>query len=250
MGWACFPTPPPLGAPSTCAAVIQAVESGHQAAVVFVVQRDDCDSFAPHDTADPEFGITLREGVKAGVEAFGLQVPGHRDPGHSGPQPTHPAVTGLRYQCPVKPESPRTPQGPDQVIETLGPLLEDVYQRLYRAYGPQGWWPGDGPLDVVIGAILTQSAAWANVERAIARLKEADCWSLEAIHQRPVDELAQIVRSSGYFNAKARKPQSLCGPWWRTIMLAASRNSWAKTRHSYGRSCYPSTASVPKPRMT
>ncbi len=84
-------------------------------------------------------------------------------------------------------------------------MLEDVYQRLYRAYGPQGWWPGDGPLDVVIGAILTQSAAWANVERAIAQLKETDCWSLEAIHQRPVDELAQIVRSSGYFNAKARK---------------------------------------------
>ena len=84
-------------------------------------------------------------------------------------------------------------------------MLEEVYQRLHQHYGPQGWWPGDGPLDVVIGAILTQSAAWTNVEKAIRNLKDASCWSLQAIHNRPVDELAAIIRPSGYFNAKARK---------------------------------------------
>ena len=89
--------------------------------------------------------------------------------------------------------------------EGAGPLLEEVYRRLFRRYGPQGWWPGEGPLDVIIGAILTQSAAWTNVEKALARLKEADCWSLQAIHRMPVDELAAIIRPSGYFNAKARK---------------------------------------------
>ena len=87
----------------------------------------------------------------------------------------------------------------------LGPLLQTVYRRLYTRYGPQGWWPGDGPFDVVVGAILTQAAAWTNVERAIASLKEADCWSWQAIYDRPVDDLAQIIRSCGYFNAKARK---------------------------------------------
>ena len=87
----------------------------------------------------------------------------------------------------------------------MGPFLEGIYQRLYQRYGPQGWWPGDGPLDVVIGAILTQAAAWTNVEKAIRGLKDASCWSLQAIHERPVDELAAIIRSSGYFNAKARK---------------------------------------------
>ena len=89
--------------------------------------------------------------------------------------------------------------------EFLGPLLEEIYQRLYQRYGPQGWWPGDGPLDVVIGAILTQAAAWTNVEMAIRGLKDAGCWYLQAIHDRPVDELAAIIRPSGYFNAKARK---------------------------------------------
>ena len=84
-------------------------------------------------------------------------------------------------------------------------FLLDVYDRLYHCYGPQGWWPGDGPLDVVIGAILTQAAAWTNVERALSNLKNADCMSLQAIHECPQDELADIVRPSGYFNAKARK---------------------------------------------
>ena len=92
--------------------------------------------------------------------------------------------------------------------ETFGPntgLLMQVYHRLYRRYGLQGWWPGDGPLDVVIGAILTQSAAWTNVEKALQNLKDADCWSLEAIDQCAQVELASIIRPSGYFNAKARK---------------------------------------------
>ncbi len=84
-------------------------------------------------------------------------------------------------------------------------FLMDVYNRLYRAYGPQGWWPGEGSFEVVIGAILTQAAAWTNVERALEGLKAEGCWSLRAIYKCPQEELARIVRSSGYFNAKARK---------------------------------------------
>ena len=87
----------------------------------------------------------------------------------------------------------------------LGPLLQKVYRRLYTRYGPQGWWPGDGPFDVVVGAILTQAAAWTNVERGIASLKDADCWSWQAIYDHPVDDLAQLIHTCGYFNAKARK---------------------------------------------
>ena len=85
------------------------------------------------------------------------------------------------------------------------PILLEVYHRLYQEYGPQGWWPGAGPLDVVIGAILTQAAAWTNVEKAIQNLKASSCWSLDAIHARSPQELAEIIRPSGYFNSKARK---------------------------------------------
>ena len=93
----------------------------------------------------------------------------------------------------------------------LGPLLQKVYRRLYTRYGPQGWWPGDGPFDVVVGAILTQAAAWTNVERAIRSMKAADCWSWLAIYERPVEDLAEIIRSCGYFNAKARKLKAFAG---------------------------------------
>ncbi len=84
-------------------------------------------------------------------------------------------------------------------------LLREVYRLLYHAYGPQGWWPGAGPFDVIIGAILTQAASWKNVELAIANLKAANCWSFAAIDQHSQEELAAIIRPSGYFNAKARK---------------------------------------------
>ena len=85
------------------------------------------------------------------------------------------------------------------------PALDEVYLRLYEAYGPRGWWPGDGPFDVIVGAILTQAASWKNVELALANLKAAGRWSFQAIHDCPQDELAGIVRPSGYFNAKAAK---------------------------------------------
>ena len=87
----------------------------------------------------------------------------------------------------------------------LAATLMDVYHRFCAAYGPQHWWPGESPFEVIVGAILTQSAAWTNVELALANMRSAGCWSLEAVHRIPETELAILVRSSGYFNAKARK---------------------------------------------
>ena len=80
-----------------------------------------------------------------------------------------------------------------------------VYDRLFDAHGPQGWWPGDGPFDVIVGAILTQNTNWTNVEKALDALRDADVWSLKAIHRTKRDELATLIRPSGYFNQKARK---------------------------------------------
>ena len=83
--------------------------------------------------------------------------------------------------------------------------LLDIYRRLYAAYGPQGWWPGGSPFEVVVGAILTQAAAWTNVEQAIDNLKAAGVLSPRGILQTPVDDLARLVYPAGYYNAKARK---------------------------------------------
>ena len=43
---------------------------GHRAAIVFVIQRGDCEYFRPADEIDPEYGRWLRRAIKAGVEAL------------------------------------------------------------------------------------------------------------------------------------------------------------------------------------
>ena len=93
-------------------------------------------------------------------------------------------------------------------VTSLSVLLREVYTRLYHRYGPRGWWPGESPFEVIVGAILTQSTAWVNVEKALASMREADCWSFVSIAAAPEVDLAAIIRSSGYYNAKARKLQA------------------------------------------
>lgn len=81
----------------------------------------------------------------------------------------------------------------------------EIYERLLDAYGPQGWWPGDSPFEMIAGAILTQAAAWRNVELALSNLRIAGIDDWPAVDEIEVDALAELVRPSGYYNAKARK---------------------------------------------
>ena len=83
--------------------------------------------------------------------------------------------------------------------------LSGIYDRLLDCYGPQHWWPGETQFEVIIGAILTQSTAWSNVEKAITNLKEADALDPESLHSIKTDKLATLIRPSGYYNAKAAK---------------------------------------------
>ncbi len=83
--------------------------------------------------------------------------------------------------------------------------LEEIYQRLRRQYGPQNWWPGNGSFEIAIGAILTQSTNWGNVKKALNNLKQARIMSPEGLRSIPEEQLAHLIYSSGYFNAKAKK---------------------------------------------
>ena len=85
-----------------------------------------------------------------------------------------------------------------------------IYHCLFETYGPQEWWPGETPLEIMIGAVLTQNTAWSNVERAIVNLKEDGLLTLEALLQLTPAELAERIRPAGYFNVKARRLLSLC----------------------------------------
>jgi endonuclease III related protein len=79
------------------------------------------------------------------------------------------------------------------------------HRELSRALGPQHWWPARTRFEVIVGAILTQSTAWTNVERAIANLRRARLLSPGAIGRVSRARLERLVRPAGYFRQKTRK---------------------------------------------
>lgn len=89
--------------------------------------------------------------------------------------------------------------------QSLRQTLPDIYQRLLARFEPQHWWPADEPFEVIVGAILTQSAAWGNVEKAIANLRAAGALSPRALRRLSRPKLAELVHPCGYYNAKALK---------------------------------------------
>jgi endonuclease-3 related protein len=83
--------------------------------------------------------------------------------------------------------------------------LLGIYEVLYGHFGPQHWWPGEDPFEVVVGAILAQNTSWKNVENAIANLKEARVLSPEGMAALGLEQLAELIRPSGTYRVKARR---------------------------------------------
>jgi endonuclease III related protein len=106
--------------------------------------------------------------------------------------------------------------------------IKSLYRQLRDEYGPQGWWPLAGrsgrpgfdahgyrvrgprapltPVDrfeICVGAVLTQNTAWMNVEMSLMRLRAAGVRTPRDVLELP--GLPRLIRSSGYFNQKARK---------------------------------------------
>ncbi len=82
--------------------------------------------------------------------------------------------------------------------------LKRIFETLYRFYGPQGWWPADTKFEVIVGAILTQNTAWANVEKAISNLKAANALSSNRLFRDlSTRKIASLIRPAGYYNVKA-----------------------------------------------
>jgi endonuclease-3 related protein len=86
-----------------------------------------------------------------------------------------------------------------------------IYSLLRRRFGHAGWWPGETPFEVCVGAILVQNTSWTNVERALGSLRERGLLRFETLHAVPVARLSRLIRSSGYFRVKARRLRALLG---------------------------------------
>jgi endonuclease III related protein len=87
--------------------------------------------------------------------------------------------------------------------------LAVLFDKLLAHFGPQHWWPGDSPFEVMIGAVLTQNTNWHNVERALANLRQEDLLSFESLEALPPEILADLIRPSGYYRLKAGRLKNL-----------------------------------------
>ena len=105
----------------------------------------------------------------------------------------------------------------------VGGRLMEIYDQLLTAFGPENWWPAESPLEIVVGAVLTQNTSWSNVEKAIASLRQQDLLPQgiqDATPQQtaaaaqdagrrllalPEEELAELIRPAGFYRLKARR---------------------------------------------
>jgi len=94
--------------------------------------------------------------------------------------------------------------GASQPVPPSSQLLR-YYEAMSGALGPMRWWPAQTPFEVIVGAILTQSTAWVNVERAITNLRSARALTPSAVLRISTPRLAALVRPSGYFRQKTKK---------------------------------------------
>ncbi|MCD6379056.1 endonuclease [bacterium] len=112
--------------------------------------------------------------------------------------------------------------------------LINIFNILKRYYGPRNWWPVTPPgklypeytggpenseqrFEVAVGAILTQNTSWKNAALAIKSLNESNNLNPEAIMRIENKQLGKIIRSSGYYNMKARKLKVLAGYFLQKI---------------------------------
>lgn len=83
-----------------------------------------------------------------------------------------------------------------------------IYKSLLDHYDSQNWWPGEG-LEIAIGAVLTQQTSWINAEKAIDKMREADCLTIDCLKKIPISKLEELILSSGYYRVKAKRLKNL-----------------------------------------
>jgi endonuclease III related protein len=104
------------------------------------------------------------------------------------------------------------------------------YDVLFAAQGPQHWWPGRTPFEIIVGAILVQNTSWTNVATAIEHLRRAKLLTPLAIEKVSTPRLQRLIRSSGYFRQKTKKLKAFVGFLRREYQGSLSKMSRAPTQ--------------------
>jgi len=96
--------------------------------------------------------------------------------------------------------------------------FEKLYKELKRKYGkPKEQWDlwckrsksEKEREEVIIGAILTQRTTWKNVELSLNNLKDRKLISFKKILKLRLNDLANLIKSSGFYRMKAEYLYSL-----------------------------------------
>ena len=91
----------------------------------------------------------------------------------------------------------------------MPPSLTEIHDLLHARFGDLGWWPAQNAYEMCVGAILTQNTSWSSVEKAIANF--GGKLSPEYVRSLTHEQLADIIRPSGFFNQKAERIVTLTG---------------------------------------
>jgi len=112
-------------------------------------------------------------------------------------------------------------------------IFKEIYETLYKMYGPQGWWPlldvlGTNPtktgsimgyhpndysypktknqcFEICISAILTQNTSWPSVEKSLLNLKELIDITPENMLKLDINKLKEAIKPCGYYNQKSER---------------------------------------------
>jgi endonuclease-3 related protein len=96
-------------------------------------------------------------------------------------------------------------------------LLMAIMGALREEYGNQAWWPSrtGSAWEIMLGAVLTQRTTWTNVEMSLRRMVdewgESSLREPELVLSAPEDEMAQVLRPTGFFSSKPRTLRALAG---------------------------------------
>ncbi len=93
---------------------------------------------------------------------------------------------------------------------TIDQRPRQMFKILLAAYGSQSWWPSDSIAETIVGAILTQNTSWSNVEKALGVLRREKLLDMHCLASVDTGQLAEFIRSSGYYNQKAERLQNFC----------------------------------------
>ncbi|MCP4725128.1 MAG: hypothetical protein GY863_08835, partial [bacterium] len=86
--------------------------------------------------------------------------------------------------------------------------LIDIYQILLEYFGERKWWDAESEFEIIIGSILAQNTNWNNAEKSVQNIKNSSLLEPGKLIDLSSQDLADLIRPSGFFNQKTKKIKS------------------------------------------